>query len=676
MATLYILVGTPAVGKSTWAREHSNGVIVSSDVERINKYGYLSEENPQAIFSTMKKKTLDFLSKGENVYYDATNISRRRRRILYTEVKRVLPDVTVTVVLIHKPLEQILKQNEERNKVDNEYSIPNYVVENYYKNIQPPRLEVDCDSIIIESPSFDEYKKEYESELETPHCSPYHQETISEHIQLVVNNVPTYLKEVAEFHDLGKPICRIEDTKKTLASRYIRSLYTNFYHYNQHENVSAIYYLIANKDNLTDKVLYNTEIIYQHMKMFNGISEKVKRLNKLTEDLLKDLELFNKADKAGKIVDEEVYNKYKILQNIPSDSLLGFYEKQEDIKISPNYDKMLFTICYLHSGVDFTDRRILNARGITLDINSNIVTIGFEKFFNYNQPLYLDKTFVKERTTFDTTQSVKAYEKLDGTFISLSTYENNFIVSTTGSTKSDYTPNAIKYFSNLPESKELYEYLNNNNLSLFFEYTSPKNIICIHYNEDRYTIIGARKNNLESPLLDYKEIAIKFNFPTPKVKELTYKDLLEMKTNNKDIEGVVFMNNYRHLIKFKTNYWLEESHKGHRKLLFSDITSKNSLKYFTEVYVNDNSDDLFTALSDINFDITEIQSLFTKVDNLVKIYNHKINSVTFLNDKEVGLSNDLSSLEKNCIFYTRNSGKNIRENSKIIFRLFQQSIEE
>ena len=493
MTKLYILVGAPAVGKSTWIKDNKtdNSIVVSSDEERIKKYGYLAQEDPQAIFKTMHRKTLDYLGKDIDVFFDATNVSRKHRRVLYEKVKDKYPNTEVIYTLIHKPLNVILEQNSHRPK---EEYVPEYAIKNKYISIEPPRIKVDCDTILIDSPNLEEYKKEYTYRINERHNSPFHKETLNKHTKLVTALVPDNLKDVAKFHDLGKAVCRITKKNNSLADKYIKEVYGEYNCYYNHEKVSAIYYLIANKDNLNDEVLYNTELIFQHMKSFTGLSKKTIRVNKLNDKFIKDLEIFNKADVQGSVRDEEVLSTYRELKNIPKNSLLDFYQKSKDVSISPNWDKMLFTIKYNHNGVDFSDKRILNARGLTLDINSNIVTIGFEKFFNYEQPLKVSNdTFIKERTSLDTSSKMLAYEKLDGTFISLSTYKDNFVVSTTGSTRTAFSENAINYFSNLSFSNELFKYINDNNLSLFFEYTSPDNLICIPYNEDRYTLLGARE---------------------------------------------------------------------------------------------------------------------------------------------------------------------------------------
>lgn len=46
-----------------------------------------------------------------------------------------------------------------------------------------------------------------------------------------------------------------------------------------------------------------------------------------------------------------------------------------------DYDGNLSTFSYIHGGLDFSDRRVRLARGLTLDENDNIVLVGFEKFF-------------------------------------------------------------------------------------------------------------------------------------------------------------------------------------------------------------------------------------------------------------------------------------------------------
>lgn len=675
MTRLYILVGAPAVGKSTWIKNNKgNGIVVSSDEERIKKYGYLAQEDPQAIFKLMHSKTLDYLGENIDVFFDATNVSRKHRRVLYEKVKNKYPNTEVIYTLIHKPLNVILEQNSHRPK---EEYVPEYVIKNKYINIDPPRINVDCDSILIDSPDFEEYKKEYTYRINERHNSPYHKETINKHIKLVTDLAPDNLKEVAKFHDLGKSICRISEKNNSLADRYIKEIYGDFNRYNNHEKVSAIYYLIANKDNLTDEVLYNTELIFQHMKFFNGLSKKTIRLNKLNDKFIKDLETFNKADKQGSVRDEEVLSNYLKLKNIPKNSLLDFYQKSKDINISPNWDKMLFTIKYKHNGVDFSDKRILNARGLTLDIDSNIITIGFEKFFNYEQSLKVsNETFIKERTSLDTSSKMLAYEKLDGTFISLSSYKDNFVVSTTGSTRTAFSKNAINYFSNLPFSDELFNYINDNNLSLFFEYTSPKNLICIPYNEDRYTLLGARKNDLSSPLLDYREIGSKFNFYLPKVKLLSFDDLAYMRHNNEEIEGVVIVNQFHKLIKYKTEYWLNK-HKEFSSVMFSDIFSTKNINLYTQLFVEDSYDDYLSSIKQLSnyVDIDKIVSLFSKVEESVEHYNELISTYQNYTNKDVGISKDISPFLKTCIFYSRNVG-DIRNNKKIIYNIFTNCIED
>lgn len=64
-------------------------------------------------------------------------------------------------------------------------------------------------------------------------------------------------------------------------------------------------------------------------------------------------------------------------------NLLEKYLNNENVLISQNNE--LYTIKYKHGGVDFSDELLRNCRGLTLDNNGNVITRGFQKFFNYKQ---------------------------------------------------------------------------------------------------------------------------------------------------------------------------------------------------------------------------------------------------------------------------------------------------
>lgn len=79
MSTIYMLIGIPGSGKSTFAK-YLNGEIVSPDEVRKELYGDISiQGNPVEVFSMVEDKIRFFLSIGDDVVYDATNTTKYRK---------------------------------------------------------------------------------------------------------------------------------------------------------------------------------------------------------------------------------------------------------------------------------------------------------------------------------------------------------------------------------------------------------------------------------------------------------------------------------------------------------------------------------------------------------------------------------------------------------------------
>ena len=78
---LYVLVGLPRSGKSTWVKENAGGPIVNPDSIRLAMHGqrYIPEAEPfiWAVAPLMVKSL--FLAGHQYVYIDATNTTAKRR---------------------------------------------------------------------------------------------------------------------------------------------------------------------------------------------------------------------------------------------------------------------------------------------------------------------------------------------------------------------------------------------------------------------------------------------------------------------------------------------------------------------------------------------------------------------------------------------------------------------
>ena len=171
-------------------------------------------------------------------------------------------------------------------------------------------------------------------------------------------------------------------------------------------------------------------------------------------------------------------------------------EKENSILIAYKEETGLYTIKYLHAGVDFTNKLYRDARGLTLDEDGNVIIRGFEKFFNYKQFDNKDyynypEEFVNQYTKVnaDLTDELTFIEKLDGSLILLSVYKDEFIAATTSSSYNDFTIRALKWFNSLDTKNEIKQYIKDNKVTLAFEYVSPFNQIVVRYEKEDYRLI-------------------------------------------------------------------------------------------------------------------------------------------------------------------------------------------
>ena len=149
MPFLYMLIGLPASGKTSFAKQYSadNVIHISSDAIRKELYG--SEEvqdNPNKVFSIMFHRTIDNLLKGNNVIYDATNISRKYRMAFLRDLDAALGDftskVTIIGVVFAVPINVCLDRNLARSR-----SVPEDVIYRMYRNFQVPSVYEGFDHI-------------------------------------------------------------------------------------------------------------------------------------------------------------------------------------------------------------------------------------------------------------------------------------------------------------------------------------------------------------------------------------------------------------------------------------------------------------------------------------------------------------------------------------------------
>ena len=126
---LFILIGIPCSGKSTYAKKvilnNPNTILISTDEIRKQLTGvYLfSEKTNLLVMKTAKKMVYQALMHGVDVIYDATNTNKNYRKSIIGISKKTSSQ-TIGVVF-KTPVTVCLRRNTERNS---ERRIPEHVI--------------------------------------------------------------------------------------------------------------------------------------------------------------------------------------------------------------------------------------------------------------------------------------------------------------------------------------------------------------------------------------------------------------------------------------------------------------------------------------------------------------------------------------------------------------------
>lgn len=154
---LYVLVGAPGSGKSTWAQTHLSSLptpalYVSRDIIR---YSLVNED--EEYFSKEKEVYKQFISaikhglqKCNSVIADATHLNKNSRGKLLRSLGTSLRDVEVSAIVIQNTLEDTLSQNKMRHGT--RAFVPEEQVKKMHASMTMPAFEEGFDTIYIYNP--------------------------------------------------------------------------------------------------------------------------------------------------------------------------------------------------------------------------------------------------------------------------------------------------------------------------------------------------------------------------------------------------------------------------------------------------------------------------------------------------------------------------------------------
>jgi len=310
MSIINVLVGLPGSGKDYYAKSKANpetDVIISSDDIREELYGSAEcQDNPAHVFEQMFKRTCAAVRDGKNmIYYNATNVSRKRRMNLIKEFRNSLKDVDdlqIYATVVIAPFSICLERNSARDRV-----VPEEAMNRMYRQFNVPSTAEGFGAVFVEH-NYDTttgsqlYTKLYESE-NISQDNPHHTMTVGDHCYAAMNYIIEHADEIrqslsdrwfiileraAVFHDIGKPFCKVFKNAKGEDSEVA--------HFYNHENVGAYDFLAddTGRNNLIIALLINLHMIfYQDAKY----QERMKAL--YSDTTWTALEWLHKADQSA-----------------------------------------------------------------------------------------------------------------------------------------------------------------------------------------------------------------------------------------------------------------------------------------------------------------------------------------------------------------------------------------
>lgn len=211
--TLNMLIGPPGSGKSTYCKElvkASKTPIIHLSSDEIRKELLGSEEdqsNNNIVFETMQNRALEWLDKGYDVLYDATNINRKSR----IQILSKCPGYVIKKAIVcWAPVEMCIERDGSRDR-----TVGKYVIDKMLKRFQAPYFDEGFDRIYVERPMewFEKYETDYIHQTlgkDISQDNPHHTLSLQQHMY----EAHKYLKDLgivdmdlrlaASWHDLGK----------------------------------------------------------------------------------------------------------------------------------------------------------------------------------------------------------------------------------------------------------------------------------------------------------------------------------------------------------------------------------------------------------------------------------------------------------------------------------------
>ena len=147
--TLYITVGLPGSGKSTYVKKF----IKDKDIEYLSSdslravYGKSEEDQTVTplVFGHIKRKVDEFLKDGKNVLVDATSVNRKERSDYINTAKKY--GARVVAIVFKMDRQGLIDRNKKRGEQGGRV-VPDFVIDKMLAKFEEPSYSEGIDVII------------------------------------------------------------------------------------------------------------------------------------------------------------------------------------------------------------------------------------------------------------------------------------------------------------------------------------------------------------------------------------------------------------------------------------------------------------------------------------------------------------------------------------------------